>query len=271
MACFWYRRAAIRVLYSPFFRSIEPQSGAHSDFPNSFSGHLDEYNLVTPVRQECEKGGSTSRLSFALTMAVLFGAIVVLSAFALQNLFVSAPGNEDFAEATEEMTQATETTEETTTLQGGGDLKTPPDSKLSYGGREVRSSASGSYCWEYGNSSLCADGIVLTPPRKKTLSVPSGSEMVFRYGRQRPPNKVSATAYTLLAKENATGTRLGADRPLNAYGSGVERTIPAELPPEEYLVAVDVTEPQGQVSYIFRVMVRLQDWNSLSPSVNGVD
>jgi hypothetical protein len=72
---------------------------------------------------------------------------VVLSAFALQNLFVSAPGNEDFAEATEEMTQATETTEETTTLQGGGDLKTPPDSKLSYGEREVRSSASGSYCW----------------------------------------------------------------------------------------------------------------------------
>jgi hypothetical protein len=31
------------------------QSGAHSDFLNSFSGHLDEYNLVTPVRQEGEK------------------------------------------------------------------------------------------------------------------------------------------------------------------------------------------------------------------------
>src|SRR5215210_8702711 len=33
---FLYHRAAIRVLYSPFFRPIEPQSGAHPDFPNSF-------------------------------------------------------------------------------------------------------------------------------------------------------------------------------------------------------------------------------------------
>jgi hypothetical protein len=45
-----------------------------------------------------------SRLSFALTIAVLFGAVVVLSIFAFQKLFVSGPGNEDFAEATEEMT-----------------------------------------------------------------------------------------------------------------------------------------------------------------------
>lgn len=55
-----------------------------------------------------------SRLSFALTIAVLFGAVVVLSAFALQKLFVSGPGNEDFAEATKETTKAIEATEETT-------------------------------------------------------------------------------------------------------------------------------------------------------------
>jgi hypothetical protein len=45
-----------------------------------------------------------SRFSFALTIAVLFAAAVVLSAFALQKLFVSDPDNEDFAEATEETT-----------------------------------------------------------------------------------------------------------------------------------------------------------------------
>ena len=58
-----------------------------------------------------------SRLSFALTIAALVGAIVVLSSFALQSLFAPDPGNEDVAEATEEMTQATETTEETTALE----------------------------------------------------------------------------------------------------------------------------------------------------------
>jgi hypothetical protein len=64
-----------------------------------------------------------SRLSFALTIAVLFVAVVILSAFALQRIFVSDPGNQDLAEATEETTQATETPEETTVLQGEGDRK----------------------------------------------------------------------------------------------------------------------------------------------------
>ena len=58
-----------------------------------------------------------SRLSFALTIAVLFAAVVVLSAFALQKLFVSGPGNEDLAEATKETTRATEATEETTAYE----------------------------------------------------------------------------------------------------------------------------------------------------------
>ncbi len=93
-------------------------------------------------------------------------------------------------------------------------------------------------------------------PRKKTLIVPSGSEMVFRYERQRPPNKVSATAYKLLAKVQPNGTRMGSERPLNVHGSGVERTIPVHLPPDKYLVTVGITEPQGQVEYIFRVTVR---------------
>ena len=83
----------------------------------------------------------------------------------------------------------------------------------------------------------------------------SGSEMVFRYGRQRPPNTVNATAYTLLGRVDASGGGLGPERSLKIHGSGAERTIPAELPPEEYLV-VSITEPQGDVPYAFRVMVQ---------------
>jgi hypothetical protein len=196
-----------------------------------------------------------SRLSFALTIAVLFGAIVVLSAFALQKLFVSGPGNEDLPEATEEMTQATETTEETTVQQGAGDLKRPPDSTLSYGGQEVRGSL-GSFCWMYGNRGLCADTMFITPPRKRTLTVPSGSEMVFRYGGQRAPKTVGIHASALGKKGTSTAS---ADpklsRSLKAHGSGVERTIPVELPSGEYIVSVFVTESQGDATYYFRVMV----------------
>jgi hypothetical protein len=54
-----------------------------------------------------------SRVSFALTIAVLFVAVVALSIFALHELFVSGPGNEGSAETTQGRTQATQTTEET--------------------------------------------------------------------------------------------------------------------------------------------------------------
>ena len=46
--------------------------------------------------------------------------------------------------------------EETTVLAGPGGIPEPPDSTLSYGGREVKGTL-GSYCWNYGNSGLCAD------------------------------------------------------------------------------------------------------------------
>ena len=55
-----------------------------------------------------------SRISFAVTILVLFCAVVALSVFALQMLFVSGPGNEGSTEATQGRTQATQTTEETT-------------------------------------------------------------------------------------------------------------------------------------------------------------
>jgi hypothetical protein len=193
---------------------------------------------------------------------------VVLSAFALQQLFDSDPRNEDFAEATEDTTQATETTEETTAygeettayqeettvLQEEDVLEAPPDSTLSYGGNVVRVSVSASFCWSTGKGSGCFDGIATIPPRKQKLYVPSGSEMLFRYEAPRPPNKVSVSAASFDNK-GPFGEPMGSPRSLKAHGSGVERTIPAELPPGEYGVYVYVTDPQGDPYYLFRVMV----------------
>ena len=101
------------------------------------------------------------------------------------------------------------------------------------------------------------DSVLSTPPRKEALYVPSGSEMLFRYETQRVPNKVSATAYPLIA-HSPFAQGWGPGRSLNTHGSGVERTIPAELPPRPrgYAIVVDVKEAQGRVSYAFRVMVQ---------------
>jgi hypothetical protein len=154
--------------------------------------------------------------------------------------------------------------EETTVLKRGGDLRRPPDSTLSYGGREVKGRL-GSYCW----TSMCADMAGIPVPRKQqTLTVPSGSEMVFRYGGQSSPYEVkSVNGYPLDKVKGVNGYPLdkkspstaSADpnlsRPLKAHGSGVERAIPAELPPGEYAVEVFVVEPQGDAVYSFRVLV----------------
>jgi hypothetical protein len=222
-----------------------------------------------------------SRISFAVTILVLFCAVVALSVFALQMLFVSGPGNEGSTEATQGRTQATKTTEETTVLeettaygeettaygeettayqeettvlQGEDELEAPPDSTLSYGGNVVRVSVSASYCWSTANGGGCFDGVSTIPPRKQTLYVRSGSEMVFRYKAPRPPNKVSVSAASF-DRKGPFGEPSGSRRSLKAHGSGVERTIPAELPPGEYGVYVYVTDPQGDPYYLFRVMV----------------
>ena len=88
-----------------------------------------------------------SRLSFALTITALFGAIIALIALAVRIHVFSDSGNEDFAHTTEERTQVTKTPEETTVLEettaleqttaaSATPLPGPPDSTLSYGGRE---------------------------------------------------------------------------------------------------------------------------------------
>jgi len=89
-------------------------------------------------------------------------------------------------------------------------------------------------------------------PKQQTLTVPSGSEIVFRYGGQRSPDKVKADAFTLNKKRYQVWS---SRRSLKVHGSGVERTIPAELPPGEYGVDILVVEPQSDANYTFRVMV----------------
>ena len=69
---------------------------------------------------------------------------------------------------------------------------------------------------------------------------------------------MSASAIVLLGRVDTNGGGLGRERSLNASGSGVERTIRARLPPEEYLVDVHITAPQGDAPYIFRVVVQQQ-------------
>jgi hypothetical protein len=147
-------------------------------------------------------------------------------------------------------------TEEPTTLEDTTASLGPPETTLAYGGREVRSSAAPSFCWSSASGGMCADGLPSAPPRNKTLYVPAGSKIVFHYESQSPPNKVTAQAAPP-NKDKNDPYRLtqGHSRPLEVHGSGVKRTIPAELPPREYLVFVYVKAPQGEVSYIFRVMV----------------
>jgi hypothetical protein len=153
---------------------------------------------------------------------------------------------------TEEETATHSAREETTVLKVEGNLRRPPDSTLSYGGREVKGTL-GAYCWSYGNTSGCVQmAWPLIPSKRKTLTVPSGSEMVFRYGGQSPPKMGELAAYPL--NKQKTGL-MRPDRSLKAHGSGVQRTIPAELPPGEYVLEVLIKERQGDASYYFRIMV----------------
>ena len=154
-------------------------------------------------------------------------------------------------EPTANGTEETTVLQEETTVLGLG--PEPPDSTLSYGGQEVNGTP-GSFCWFSENIGACGDASwPVIPSKQKTLSVPPDSEMVFRYGGQSPPKMEEVGAYSL-KKLQKTGT-FRPDRTLEAHGSGVQRTVPAELPPEEYVLEVSVKEQQNDASYYFRVMV----------------
>jgi hypothetical protein len=145
--------------------------------------------------------------------------------------------------------------EETTVLPGPEGLPRPPDTTLSSGGQEVKGTL-GSYCWTSGRTGICSDTFFIVPARKKTLMVPPGSEMVFRYGGQRSPKKVGATASPISKNDTSSASPdPNRSRSLKVHGSGVERTIPVELPPGEYVVDVFITVQQGDATYYFRIMV----------------
>jgi len=151
----------------------------------------------------------------------------------------------------EEETTSYNPQEETTVLDEDSSLGKPPDSTLSYGRREVKGTL-GSYCWESGGTGVCADTMLLVPTRKRTLAVSSDSELVFRYGRERPPKTVETTAFPLNKKGDVSQR---SHHGLNAQGSGVEREIPVGLPPGEYVLDVFITVRQGDATYYFRIMV----------------
>ena len=202
----------------------------------------------------------------------------VLMPLVLGFLLAGCAAGKGGAGSTTTQEETTAYKEETTVLEAEDNLPRPPDSTLSYGGQEVRGSL-GSYCWttfsgSASGSGECGDvGVIPVPRKERTLTVPSGSEMVFRYGRQRSPDTVNVGAVPLDKKGQPrppSSHKKGQPRPLTprpprpltsgpppleAHGSGVERTIPVELPQGEYGVYVDVTEPQGDASYSFRIMV----------------
>jgi hypothetical protein len=106
----------------------------------------------------------------------------VLMTLVLVLFLAGCAAGEGGAGSTTTQEETTAYKEETTVLQGEGNLPRPPDSTLSYGGREVKGTL-GTYCWSSGRMHVCADAPpYITPPRKKMLRVPSGSEIVFRYG-----------------------------------------------------------------------------------------
>jgi hypothetical protein len=146
--------------------------------------------------------------------------------------------------------------EETTVLEQAGNAR-PPDSTLSYDGREVTDTL-GSYCWSTGHLGECADTFgILVPNKEETLSVPSGSEMVFHFGGQDSDYRVEgATAYPINKIDKWGQARARSSRhPLEAHGSGFERVIPAELPPGDYVVDIFIKVGQGDATYYFRIMV----------------
>ena len=148
-------------------------------------------------------------------------------------------------------------------------ISKPPQSPLSFGGRTVIGEI-GSYCWSSpGSPATCADAAGIPVAREQqTLTVPTGSVLMFDYGGEGRPDSVEARAYPLKQEKQwlpgPEGTRLM--RPeegrsvlvtedLKVHQEDDRITIPAELSPDEYVVEVLVGVPEGDASYYFRVNV----------------
>ena len=199
------------------------------------------------TRPEYNRGGVGGSQTRALTTLVLVVLLAGCAAERGDGAVLDTTQEKTTADGTEETTVLNE---ETTVLA----IQEPPDSTLSYNGREVKDTP-GSFCWFSGTSGACGDATwPLIPGKQKTLIVPPGSEMVFRFGGQDPPKTVEASAYALNKLQRREAT-MRPDRTLKAKGSGVQRTIPAELPQGEYVLEVFVKVQQNDASYYFRILV----------------
>ena len=149
-------------------------------------------------------------------------------------------------------------------------ISKPPQSTLSFGGRTVIGEI-GSYCWSSpGSPATCADAAGIPVAREQqTLTVPTGSVLMFDYGGEGRLDSVEARAYPLEQEKQwlpgPEGTRLM--RPEEGRSVlvtedlrvrrevGGRMAIPAELSSGECVVEVLVGVPQGDASYYFRVNV----------------
>jgi hypothetical protein len=62
--------------------------------------------------------------------------------------------------------------------------------------------------------------------------------------------------YSLDKLKDKKGGVVRLDRSLKAHGSGVQRTIPATLPPGEYVMEVSIAaNEEDGADYYFRIMV----------------
>jgi hypothetical protein len=150
-------------------------------------------------------------------------------------------------------------------------ISKPPQSTLSFGGRTVTGEI-GSYCWSSpGTPATCADAAGIPVAREQqTLTVPTGSVLMFDYGGEGSTDSVETRAYPLeqekqwlpgpegtrLMRPEEGGSVLASENLRVRREMGDRTAIPAELSSGEYVVEVSVGVPEGDASYYFRVNVQ---------------
>ncbi len=121
----------------------------------------------------------------------------------------------------------------------------PPNATIAF--RDQRETGElGGYCW----AGACTEATLVVPPEGEALDVPSGSELLFEYGGDRPPSKVEARGYPLVhGKVDRNARRLRVTHP------GARTRVSVELPHGEYAVELLVRVPEGSAFYYFRAAV----------------
>jgi hypothetical protein len=129
----------------------------------------------------------------------------------------------------------------------------PPESTLSYGSQSVTGEL-GSYCWGPPLGGMCVDKSTPVPPKRETLSVPTGSVAVFDFGGSRQLRSVRAAIHPL---EPSKGRLMPPTEHLKVHHEGGRAEMPVDLPAGQYLidVSIQLVGVEGGASYFFRVAV----------------